>query len=109
MQQPGHRLAAEHVIADLGQDSLLGRGQFERERAEELVEEVAGHWDRRGIGAQSCFAFAGEHGELNREQLLERDSLLGDLDILQPVGKVNDAQGLGFGWESLLGDDLGRQ
>ena len=109
LQQAGHRLAAEHVIADLGQDPLLGGGQFEGQCAEELIEEVARHRDWRSIGAQPGFSLAGEHGQLDREEFLERDSLPGQLDIFQAFGEVDDSQGRSLAGKSLFGDDLRRQ
>ena len=109
LEQAGHWLAAEHVVADFGEDSLLGGGQFEGQRLDELVEEVAGHGDRRGVGAESGLALATEHGELDREQFLKGDAFSGGVDVFHAVGEVDHAQGVGFGGEALLGDDAGRE
>ena len=94
LQQPGHRLTAEHVVADLGQHPLLRAGELERQRADELVEEVSRHRDRRRVRTLSRLPFATEHRELDRKQFLERDPFLRLVDVFQPLGEVNDGKGL---------------
>ena len=109
LQQPRHRFAAEHVVANLGQDALLGDGELERQYADERVEEIARHWDRRSVRTQLRLALSREHRELNREQFLKGDPLPGSVDFLHLLGKVDHPQGFGLGGKLMLQHDVRRQ
>ena len=109
LQQPRHRLSAEHIVADLGQHTLLGDGQFEWQRSKKHVEKMAGHGDRRRVRTQSRRAFSRQDRKLNREQFLKRDPLPGGVEIRHFLGEVDHPQRVGLGGELVLEHNVRRQ
>ncbi len=86
LQQPLHRLLACEVGVDLGERQLLVLGQGERQDSAVARGEQAGR--RQGAPRLSLDARA-EHGELQRDELVEREPLPRQLGLVE-VGREVD-------------------
>ena len=70
-----------HILQDLVQAALLGRGQFEGQRSQKGVQQRLVAWEWASRLALPLLALA-QHAQLDEEELVERQpvaSLLGSL------------------------------
>ena len=111
LHQPGHRLGAHQVGADLRQHALLGAGEGEGQQVEEAghqVVGVAGQGERGRRPAPQPLAPQAQ-GQLQQQELVEHQAMAPALERLAVGGLVDARQGLAPRRQPQPGDQWSRQ
>ena len=85
LQEALHRERPREIAVDLGDGALLVRREGKRQRDAVATRQLARRAERRGHGV---LVPRPEHGELEREQLVEREPPPGQLGLLLRLGEV---------------------
>lgn len=109
LKKAAHRVWAGKVGGDLLRDCLLSLRQSEREHLLELVRDPAG--DRSAGRSHTLGIVVTTHREdqLQRQRLVETQTILCSFDVFLGIWQVNGAQRLVQTDESVLGPSLGGQ
>ena len=94
LQQPAHRRRVAQVVCDLGDHQLLPIGESERKSLQEAVFQAAGNVRARGCGFGTAREATLREDCLDRERLVEFQSIVRGGDVCIGVGDMNGADRL---------------
>ena len=109
LEQTVHLLARTHIGTNLAKHTLLGVGEFEGDEIVEVVEVIAYSAEMETAIDLMTHLERAHQVELQIEQFLELETVLGATKIVGIGREVDLADGLVVGHQLLLLDDVGRQ